>query len=48
LKSGIYGKNVSFKADKKVTSILENSLKDTLIDYIEHTDGNPRLTKVSI
>ena len=48
LKTGLYGKNISFKAKTKVVSMLEKSLENTLVDYIEHTEENPRLTSSSI
>lgn len=48
LKTGIYGKNLGFKANKNVALMLEKSLESTLIDYIEHTENRPRLIKFQI
>lgn len=48
LKTGYYGKNISLKANKKVVSMLEKSLENTLVDYVEHTEKKPRLTKSPI
>jgi len=48
LKTGFYGKNMSFNASKKVVSMLETAFKSVLIDYLEHTEENPRLTRYPI
>jgi hypothetical protein len=45
LKTGRYGKNMSFNTDKKVAAILESALENTLADYLEHTEENQRLTE---
>ena len=48
LKTGYYGKNMALNADKKVASMLESALENSLTDYLEHTEENPRLTKYII
>lgn len=48
LKTGFYGKNISFKTNRKVVSMLEKSLENTLVDYVEHAEKKPRLTKSPI
>ncbi|MEA3416343.1 MAG: hypothetical protein U9R02_09350 [Thermodesulfobacteriota bacterium] len=48
LKTGFYGKNMSFNASKKVVSMLETAFENVLIDYLEHTEENPRLTRYPI
>ncbi len=48
LKTGYYGKNMSFDANKRVVSMLETAFKNTLNDYLEHNEENPRLTQYSI
>lgn len=48
LKTGIYGKKMSFDANRKVVSMLETAFKSVLIDYLEHTEEHPRLTKYPI
>ena len=45
LKTGIYGKNLSFQASSRVVSILNTALVDVLTDYLEHTAATPKLTK---
>ncbi len=45
LKTGIYGKNLSFQASSRVVSILNTALVDVLTDYLEHTEATPKLTK---
>lgn len=48
LKTGVYGKNLSFTASKHVVSMLDKALADVLADYLEHTDEDPRLTTYPI
>lgn len=48
LKTGIYGKSMSFDASKNVVSMLETALENVLTDYLEHTEKNSRLTKYPI
>ena len=45
LKTGRYGKNLSFKASKEVVSMLERAFEEVLVDYLEHTEEEPRLTR---
>ena len=42
LKTGYYGKNLSFETNKRVVSILETALENAMTDYLEHTEGNPK------
>jgi hypothetical protein len=44
LKTGIYGKNLSFETDKRVVKMLEKAFEQVLSDYIAHTETSPRLT----
>ena len=44
LKTGRYGKNLSFSASKKVVAMLERAFEEVLLDYLEHTEEDPRLT----
>ena len=48
LKTGVYGKNLSFTASKHVVSMLDKALADVLADYLEHTDEDSRLTTYPI
>ncbi|MDI6792812.1 MAG: hypothetical protein QME81_08110 [bacterium] len=48
LKTGIYGKSMSFDSSKDVVSMLETALENVLTDYLEHTEKNSRLTKYPI
>ncbi len=43
LKTGRYGKNMSFKASREVVSMLERAFEEVLLDYLEHTEEEPRL-----
>jgi len=45
LKTGVYGKNMSFNASKKIAMMLESAFQNTLTDYLEHTEENPKLTE---
>lgn len=45
LKTGCYGRNMSFNADKKTASMLESALENTLADYLEHTEEHPMFTE---
>ena len=40
LKTGYYGKNLSFETNKRVVSMLETALENAMTDYLEHTEGN--------
>ncbi len=44
LKTGRYGKNLSYTASRDVVSMLERSFEEVLLDYLDHTDKEPRLT----
>ncbi len=44
LKTGRYGKNLSFNASREVVSMLERAFETALLDYVEHTEADPRLT----
>lgn len=48
LKTGIYGKNLSFQASSRVVSMLNTALVEVLTDYLEHTDAMPKLTRYSV
>ncbi len=45
LKTGFYGKNLSFDSNKRVVSMLETAFENTLTDYLEHSEENSRLTE---
>ena len=42
LKTGYYGRNLSFETNKRVVSMLETALENAMTDYIEHTEQNPK------
>jgi hypothetical protein len=42
LKTGYYGKNLSFETNKRVVSMLETALENAMTDYLEHTEDNPK------
>jgi len=44
LKKGQLGKNLSLKADKKITKAIEFAAISVISDYIEHTEELPKLT----
>lgn len=44
LKTGRYGKNMSFNASREVVAMLERAFEEVLLDYLEHTEEEPRLT----
>ncbi len=48
LKTGVYGRNLSLDSRKKISSVLENAFRRVLIDYLEHTEKAPRLTRYTI
>jgi hypothetical protein len=48
LKTGYYGKNLSFGANKKVVAMIENAFEKTLTDYLEHTEEQPKLTEYRV
>jgi len=43
LKTGIYGQNLSFDAEKRVAEMLEQAFQGVLRDYLEHTEEHPKL-----
>ena len=45
LKTGRYGKNLSFSASRRVVSMLEKAFEEVLLDYLEHTEEDPRLSR---
>ncbi len=42
LKTGYYGKNLSFETNKRVVSMLETALENAMTDYLDHTEENPK------
>lgn len=44
LKTGIYGQNLSFDADKRVAEMLEHAFQSVLQDYLDHSEEYPTLT----
>jgi len=48
LKTGVYGQNLSFEAEKRVTDMLENAFQSALTDYLEHTEEDPKLTRFDL
>ncbi len=48
LKTGIYGKNLSFQTNSCVVSMLNTALVEVLTDYLKHTDATPRLTRYTV
>jgi len=42
LKTGYYGKNLSFETNTKVVSMLETALENAMTDYLDHTEENPK------
>lgn len=48
LKTGIYGKNMSFTASKNVVTMLKKAFENVLMDYLQHTEEHPRFTKYQI
>ena len=42
LKTGYYGRNLNFKSNKRVVSMIETSIENTITDYLEHTKENPK------
>lgn len=42
LKTGYYGKNLSFETNKRVVSMLETALENAMTDYLEHTEESPK------
>ena len=48
LKTGIYGKNLSFETEKRVVDMLEHAFQQVLTDYLEHTEAHPRLTRYEL
>lgn len=42
LKTGYYGKNLSFETNRRVVSMLETALENAMTDYLEHTEENPK------
>jgi len=48
LKTGYYGKNLSFETNKRVISMLETALENLMSDYLEHTEENPKIKEYLI
>ncbi|MDM8542882.1 hypothetical protein QUF90_17540 [Desulfococcaceae bacterium HSG9] len=47
LKTGYYGKNMSFETNKRVVSMVEAALENAMTDYLEHTEENPKVEEYS-
>lgn len=45
LKTGRYGQNMSFHASREVVSMLDRAIEEALVDYLEHTEEEPRLSR---
>ena len=45
LKTGYYGKNLSFDANQRIVSMLDTAFENTLKDYLENGEDNPTLTE---
>jgi hypothetical protein len=48
LKTGYYGKNLSFETNKKVVSMLEAALNNAMTDYLEHTEKSTKIEEYLI
>jgi len=48
LKTGYYGKNLSFRTNKRVVSMIETALENTMSDYLEYTEENKKVKEYSI
>ena len=48
LKTGYYGKNLSFETNKRIVSMLETALNNTMTNYLEHTENNPKIEEYRI
>ncbi len=48
LKTGRYGQNLSFNASREVVSMLERAFEGALLDYLEHTEEEPRLIRLPL
>ncbi len=42
LKTGYYGKNLSFETNKRVVSMLETALENTMTNYLEHAEESSK------
>lgn len=43
-KKGRYGRNLSLRADKKITKAIESAVVGVIHDYLDHTEEHPTLT----
>ena len=43
-KKGRYGRNLSLRADKKITKAIESAVVGVIQDYLDHTEEHPTLT----
>lgn len=48
LKTGVYGQNLSFDAEKRVAEMLEQAFHSVLRDYLEHTEEQSTLTRYDL
>lgn len=48
LKTGRYGQNMSFNANREVVAMLERAFEEALLDYLEHTEEEPRLSRIPL
>jgi hypothetical protein len=48
LKTGVYGQNLSFDAEKRVADRLEHAFESVLTDYLEHTDEQSKLKRLDL
>jgi len=48
LKTGRYGQNMSFNASREVVSMLERAFEEVLLDYLDHTEEEPRLSRLPL
>jgi hypothetical protein len=48
LKTGVYGQNLSFDAEKRVAEMLEQAFQSVLRDYLEHTEEQPTLKRLDL
>lgn len=39
---------MSFTASREVVSMLERAFEETLLDYLEHTEEDPRFAKYAL
>lgn len=48
LKTGYYGKNLSFETNKRVVLMIESALENAMTDYLNHTDENLKVKEYRI